>query len=295
MVRHKSAVVVAMCLALACRPEPITLDGSDASDEAASETSSSPESESESTESGENESSEESSESESGDPTTDGSPECGDGQIEGREQCEGDDLQNLSCLDAGYSGGTLACDPQTCFLDFSGCGFAEQLCGNGMIDALDESCDGDDLGGSTCMDFGFVAGTLACRTPCMLEGQPIACPIACAFELSDCLVAGEASPCMNDADCPASAPLCTANACWAGDEGDPCVDSTDCSPGVACTNGECWDGSAGDPCLSDGDCSPSASQCALEHCFSGAGGSPCTSSMDCLPMFFCDGFQCTTL
>jgi hypothetical protein len=60
-----------------------------------------------------------------GDPTTgdgDGAPGgCGDGMINPGEQCDGGNLNGYSCLDLGYSGGTLACDPITCTYDASGC------------------------------------------------------------------------------------------------------------------------------------------------------------------------------
>lgn len=56
----------------------------------------------------------------------------------------------------GGSGGSTASGP---------------TCGNGAIDA-DEDCDGDELGGATCVDRGFVSGTLACDD--------------CAFDTSGC-------------------------------------------------------------------------------------------------------------
>jgi hypothetical protein len=60
-----------------------------------------------------------------GDPTTgdgDGAPaSCGNGVVDDGEQCDGGNLNGLSCIDLGYGGGTLACDPQTCTYDASGC------------------------------------------------------------------------------------------------------------------------------------------------------------------------------
>ena len=61
-----------------------------------------------------------------GDPTTTtttttGDPECGNGVIDDGEQCDGGNLGGFTCVDLGYTGGTLACDPVTCTYDASGC------------------------------------------------------------------------------------------------------------------------------------------------------------------------------
>src|SRR3989344_9094276 len=34
---------------------------------------------------------------------------CGNGQIEGGEDCEGNDLNEMDCQSLGYAGGTLSC------------------------------------------------------------------------------------------------------------------------------------------------------------------------------------------
>ena len=45
---------------------------------------------------------------------------CGNGTIDGADACDGDDLNNKSCSDFGFIGGTLACS-STCDFDKSGC------------------------------------------------------------------------------------------------------------------------------------------------------------------------------
>ena len=46
---------------------------------------------------------------------------CGDGVVDADEQCDGGDLNGLTCQSLGYDGGTLACDGITCTYDTSGC------------------------------------------------------------------------------------------------------------------------------------------------------------------------------
>lgn len=65
-----------------------------------------------------------------GDPTTSttgdgdgdtGNGVCGNGVIDDGEQCDGGNLGGFSCVDLGYSGGTLGCDMVTCTYDASAC------------------------------------------------------------------------------------------------------------------------------------------------------------------------------
>ncbi len=56
--------------------------------------------------------------------TTQNPGTCGNGVIEGTEQCDGQDLNGFTCETLGNSGGTLQCDPVTCTFD-------TQLCESG--------------------------------------------------------------------------------------------------------------------------------------------------------------------
>jgi len=87
---------------------------------------------------------------------------CGDGFLDGDDECDGDDLGGMECADLEeYVSGELACT-ETCAFDTTGC----ETCGNGVIHGDDE-CDGDDLGGMTCDDFyGLEGGTLSCNADC---------------------------------------------------------------------------------------------------------------------------------
>ena len=92
------------------------------------------------------------------------SDSCGSGQIDDGEVCDGEDLGGASCEDLGYGAGELACESNCLAFDTSGCG-ASDTCGSGQIDD-GEVCDGQNLGGASCEDFGFTGGDLECLEDC---------------------------------------------------------------------------------------------------------------------------------
>src|SRR5262249_51964212 len=77
---------------------------------------------------------------------------CGNGFIEGLEQCDGAALGAHTCETEGYYGGTIACTP-SCTLDLSLC---TGKCGDSTING-GEACDGTPLDGKTCSHFGDYA------------------------------------------------------------------------------------------------------------------------------------------
>ena len=88
---------------------------------------------------------------------------CGDGQRNGTEACDGDDLGGKSCKSLGYFGGELSCSAG-CRHDLSRC----TNCGNGRIDA-GEYCEGANLLEQSCTSRGFSSGTLRCSTTCTYD------------------------------------------------------------------------------------------------------------------------------
>jgi hypothetical protein len=95
---------------------------------------------------------------------------CGNGALEGGEQCDGANLGGSDCMNIGqgFVGGTLAC-AGNCTLNTGGC-VAPAGCGDGVI-AGSEQCDGGNLAGATCASIaqGFVGGTLACSGGCLYD------------------------------------------------------------------------------------------------------------------------------
>ncbi len=53
---------------------------------------------------------------------------CGDGVIQGSEQCDGSNLNSQSCATQGFLGGTLSCD--------SNCNFNTSQCNNDTIESV---------------------------------------------------------------------------------------------------------------------------------------------------------------
>ena len=88
---------------------------------------------------------------------------CGDGVIDGGEDCDGSDLGGASCESLGFTAGSLACLGD-CTLDVSNC----SLCGDGMIEGSEE-CDTGALGGASCEDVGCGAGLPDCSESCFLS------------------------------------------------------------------------------------------------------------------------------
>ena len=85
---------------------------------------------------------------------------CGNGVVEGIEDCDGDDFNGNTCADYGFTEGVLACTAD-CTAITEAC----STCGDGLV-SLIEACDGMDFGGATCASLGFAGGTLSCSADC---------------------------------------------------------------------------------------------------------------------------------
>ena len=99
---------------------------------------------------------------------------CGDGAINGSDQCDGKLLNNASCMSLGFTSGTLKCS-DTCTYDTSACVDASANCGNGAIDG-NEDCDVGNLNGEDCVSQGFDGGDLACGSNCKFDTTACVAP-----------------------------------------------------------------------------------------------------------------------
>ncbi len=129
-------------------------------------------------------------------------PVCGNGLIEGIEQCDLLNLNGQTCASGGYNGGTLVCTA-SCQLDSGNCcnhsctgdtqcvGTTKQtcqdgnndgcnewvntgtcpvnpVCGNGLIEGS-EVCDSTNMNGHSCTTEGYDGGTAACSGSCTVS------------------------------------------------------------------------------------------------------------------------------
>lgn len=100
---------------------------------------------------------------------------CGNGVIDGAEQCDGGELGGATCSSEGFGGGGIQCNAD-CTLDTSNC----TACGNGAVDGSEE-CDGDDLGtNATCADLGLGG-----------DDEPLGCTNGCTYDFSACSGCGD--------------------------------------------------------------------------------------------------------
>ena len=92
---------------------------------------------------------------------------CGDGVRAGTEVCDGADLAGATCITQGFEGGTLSCAADCASYTLGACtgGDPDPVCGNGDQES-GELCDLTDVGGRTCVDFGFDRGLVVCNADC---------------------------------------------------------------------------------------------------------------------------------
>ena len=117
-------------------------------------------------------------------------PNCGDGSLEGFEQCDGANLNNTTCADLCYDGGTLSC-ANWCELDTTQCTGTGPVCGNGTVEGgiCGEECDGTNFDGQTCTSLNHDGGTLSCTANCQFNFSgcgPLLClPLDQAIRLQE--------------------------------------------------------------------------------------------------------------
>jgi len=106
-------------------------------------------------------------------------PNCGNGVLEpGQgEECDTADLGGATCADYCYPSGTPTCT-SFCTININTCTGALPVCGNATAEC-GEDCDGADLGGASCADLGYNAGSLACDGACGFDYSQCSDPNTC--------------------------------------------------------------------------------------------------------------------
>jgi hypothetical protein len=98
---------------------------------------------------------------------------CGNGKVEGQEQCDGLASGPRDCTGWGpylFTGGLLGCS-SSCKLDFAQCTRCDAgRCGDGVVGAGEE-CDGTNIGSHTCFEYSRFFGTPSCNGLCQLDAS----------------------------------------------------------------------------------------------------------------------------
>lgn len=109
---------------------------------------------------------------------------CGNGKIDGAEDCEGTDLQGKTCsavLGDPAAFGVLACS-SSCHFDVSNCVSQNAYCGDKKIDQPTELCDAPDFAMATCATLlknPMATGLVGCTYKCGLDATKCIVPAVC--------------------------------------------------------------------------------------------------------------------
>ena len=82
-------------------------------------------------------------------------PNCGNGNIDENEQCDGTNLDNQTCQTQGFDSGVLACSENCKEFDLSEC----YKCGNGIVEPGEECDDGNIIKGDDCSEICKIENT----------------------------------------------------------------------------------------------------------------------------------------
>ncbi len=188
--------------------------------------------------------------------------DCGNGVIDGTEECDGGDFGGATCGDFGCTGGNLTCTAQ-CQIDLSSCTGCAQCDFDGTCEAGEDcnGCPSDCISGTT---GGAVCGNGICEAG---DGEDcVSCAADCNGKQKGkasrqyCCGDGDGTnpvPC-SDSRCTADGAQCTSSPapptsyCCGDLLCEGAEDSANCA--VDCGGGGCPLGQPGDPCTADAEC-----------------------------------------
>ncbi|MBU1240711.1 hypothetical protein KJ865_13445, partial [Myxococcota bacterium] len=96
---------------------------------------------------------------------------CGDSSLQAPEEtCDGTDVGGTTCEDLNYYGGTLACEPDCSGFNTADCA-AAGTCGDDVLQATHEQCDGSEVGDVTCRELTRGLNMPGCKSDCTLDAS----------------------------------------------------------------------------------------------------------------------------
>lgn len=108
---------------------------------------------------------------------------CGDGIINGNEQCDGTAVSVASCGALNGGEGVVSCQ-SNCVFDISDCHspiappsiidgtpriIRDGFCGDGIINGTNEDCDQGAIQNTDCRDYGLSSGRVSCQANCLYD------------------------------------------------------------------------------------------------------------------------------
>jgi hypothetical protein len=78
-------------------------------------------------------------------------------------------VNGIDCFDFGATAGTVRCTTDCLNYDSSDC-TADAVCGDSVLNGA-ETCDGFDFGGDSCVNQGYVIGSLSCFSDCTVDNS----------------------------------------------------------------------------------------------------------------------------
>jgi len=210
---------------------------------------------------------------------------CGNGTIDGAEQCDGTELGGADCIAQGLVGGSLACTAQ-CTFDVAGCVAA--VCGDSMLQPgevcdcgmVGSPCTPAQLGNQTCIALPGPGGT-------NYTGGTLVCTPQCGFDELGCTACGDGviAPGETCDGADLGGQTCQSQGFDAG--------SLSCTAQCSLNAGACVDYVCGngicdpieDSCTCPGDCPDDPSSCS--DCQCGSSGGACFCDAICVDLGDC--------